>query len=246
VLDTPIDTIPHLGFSEPIASWLHFGGAILAAFATRHFARRGTTPAARLALAIFGYATVFALAMSGAYHACVPGSDLRAILRRLDHAGIWLLIAGTFTPIHVILFRGRYRWMMLTFIWAAAAVGIVLKTIFFATFPEILGLSLYLGLGWIGAVSGTMVYLRYGWRAVKPMAIGGLLYSLGGTASVIGHPVILRGYVGHHELFHMVVLAALFSHWRFMETLGELGARQLLVRGRARRAPASVPIPVAS
>lgn len=214
---------PLLGFANPVASWLHITGAACALVATPALCRMGTTAGARAALASFGIGAAFALTMSGAYHASAADSAVRAVFQRLDHAAIWVLIAATFTPVHAILFRGPARWAMLLFVWSCAAAGVVLKTVFFAGFPEWLGLVLYLALGWVGGMSAALVARSCGWRAPRLLIAGGLLYSLGGAVSLMNVPAFLPGYLGSHELFHVAVLVALFLHWRFIDLIASGG-----------------------
>jgi channel protein (hemolysin III family) len=209
---------PVLGFSEPISSWLHAGGAVVAGLSARNLYRSAATQGAGLALGIFAGAVVLALGVSGTYHAFDPDSSTRAVFQRLDHAFIWILIAASFTPVHVILFRGPWRWGALTVIWSCAAAGVTLKTVFFADVGDGLGLALYLVLGWMGTISAGKIWHQYGRRATHLLLAGGLLYSVGGAASVAEMPVVIPGYVGPHELFHLAVLAALFAHWRFMQS----------------------------
>ncbi len=207
---------PVLGFCEPISSWLHAGGAVVAGLASRSLWRSDATREASWALGLFGAAVLMLLGISGTYHAFELGSAPRAVFQRLDHAFIWILIAGTFTPVHVILFRGAWRWGMLALIWTCAITGLVLKTVFFADFGGAFGLALYLALGWMGVVSAVKIWQMYGRRATHLLLGGGLLYSVGGAVSVAEMPVVIPHYVGPHELFHVAVLAALYAHWRFM------------------------------
>jgi channel protein (hemolysin III family) len=197
---------------------------VVALLAARQLLRAAPTPAIRAAVAVFAGSATLMLTMSGIYHATELGGTARDVMQRLDHAAIWLLIAGTFTPVHVIMFRGAAQWGMLAFIWACAAVGIVLKTVFFASVPDGVGFGLYLGLGWMGIVSAVMLARAYGFRAVRPMLLGGLLYSVGAAAPLIEAPVLVPGYLGPHELFHLAVLAALVVHWRFVANLPGLRA----------------------
>jgi len=119
-------------------------------------------------LSVFALSSVLLLSLSGVYHLLAPGTAGRQVLQRLDHAAIFVLIAGSFTPVHAILFRGAWRWAMLAGIWAAAITGLVLKTVFFATLPEWLGLLMYLGLGWMGVISALALAGRY--RLVTPVS----------------------------------------------------------------------------
>jgi hemolysin III len=111
---------------------------------------------------------------------------------------------------------------VLAFVWSCAIGGVVLKTVYFDAVPEGLGLAMYLAFGWLGALSGIALARTHGRRCLVDMLLGGVAYSLGGVASVVEAPTLLPGVVGHHELFHAAVLAALFLHWRWMADLGRL------------------------
>ena len=147
------------GFSEPFSSITHLLAAGIFFVLGIVLMHRGRGHTGRIvALGIFSFSIVFLLAMSGVYHLLEPGGTARAVLQRLDHAGIFFLIAGTFTPIHALLFTRSLRWGILLFIWAVAITGITLKSIFFEDMGESLGLALYLGLGWVGALTGILLY----------------------------------------------------------------------------------------
>jgi len=130
------------GFSDPVSSLSHLAGAAVFAVLAVVLLHRARGDTGRMvALSVFAFSCVLLLSFSGVYHLLAPGTDERALLKRLDHAAIFVLIAGSFTPVHVILFRGAWRWGMLTIVWGAAVAGLVLKTVFFSTVPESLGLS---------------------------------------------------------------------------------------------------------
>ena len=186
--------------------------------------RLGRDWPAKISLAIFAFACIFLLSMSGTYHLLPRDSAGRAVLARLDHAGIFLLIAGTFTPIHVILFKGWKRWLPLTLVWTAAITGITLKSIFFSEVSEGLGLTFYLSLGWLGIASIILLCRDYGWSAIELPAVAALAYTVGALLEYCRWPVILPGVVGPHELFHAAVLVGVASFWKFIREIasGEL------------------------
>jgi channel protein (hemolysin III family) len=167
-------------------------------------------------LGIYAFSCVLLLSLSGVYHLLTPGGEGRAVLQRLDHGAIFVLIAGTFTPVHGILFRGRTRSVPLVLIWSAAATGIVLKSVFFGDFPEWLGLSLYLGLGWVGVASGIVLWCRFGPAFVRSLVWGAVAYTGGAMLEFLRWPVLFAGVVGPHELFHAAVLTGVGFHWRFV------------------------------
>jgi channel protein (hemolysin III family) len=175
-----------------------------------------------IALSIFAISSVFLLSMSGVFHLLEPQGIARDILQRLDHAGIFFLIAGTFTAVHGILFRGLWRWGMLLMIWAIAITAITLKTIYFHDLAEWLGLSLYLGMGWIGAISGVVLYRRFGYPFIKPLVYGALAYTIGAIMEFIRMPVLIPGVIGPHELFHVAVIAGLGYHFAFVLSFSKL------------------------
>lgn len=206
-----------LGFQDPVSSWLHFGGALAFLLLAPRLLYKGRGSPGRLfSLIVFVLAVELQLCMSGTYHLLPDGSAARAVLQRLDHAAIFFLIAGTFTPGHTILFRGWMRWGILGLVWTAAITSITFKTVFFRDFPEWLGLVLYLSLGWIGAVSGYVIWRRYGWRRVSPMILGGIAYTLGAVLEFLRWPTLWPGVIEPHELFHVFVLAGIGFHWRFI------------------------------
>lgn len=212
-----MDAYPIPGFSQPFSSLSHLLGAGFFAVLGFFLVRRGRGSVARMfALGIFVFCCVFLLSMSGVYHLLEAGGTGHSVLQRLDHAGIFAVIAGSFTPIHWILFRGWARWGVLALIWTLAITGITLKAIFFDSIPEWLGLSLFLGLGWIGLGSGIVLGLRYGFGLVRPLVYSGLSYSAGAVLEFLRWPVLVPGVLGPHELLHLGVLAGIGFHFRFL------------------------------
>lgn len=203
--------------AEPVSSLTHLAGAAVFAVLSVRLLRRGRGAYGRMgALSIFAFACVLLLGVSGAYHLLPAGSAARVVMQRLDHAAIFVLIAASFTPPHVILFRGAMRWGMLAGIWTAAIAGLVFKTVYFSTVPEWLSLSMYLGLGWMGVISAVALARRYGWRTVRPILWGALAYTAGAAFEFLRWPQPLPGLVGPHEIFHIAVLAGISWHWSFI------------------------------
>jgi len=158
-----------------------------------------------VSFSIYGAALVALYASSTLYHG-VPSAHLKRFFRRFDHAAIYLLIAGTYTPFVLVLLRGGLGWTMFGIVWALAAFGVAVKVAFTGRF-EVLTVALYLGMGWMGVA------------AIKPMVAalpaGGLaLLVAGGLAYTVG--VIF--YAGrcipfNHAIWHMFVVAGSVCHF---------------------------------
>lgn len=173
----------------------------------------------RIALGIFCFSAVFLLLMSAVYHLLPPNCSGRVVFQRLDHAAIFLLIAGTFTPIHGICFRGFWRWMPLVTIWTIAVTGIILKSVYFNEISDVMSTGIYLGMGWLGAVTGGLLWAREGLAFIFPLLKGSAFYSLGAILEVFQEPVIIPGVFGPHEVFHIMVLAGIAFHWKFIKEI---------------------------
>lgn len=191
---------------------------------SRRLIRMGASNFARTtSIAIFAFACVFQLLASGVYHLLMPGSQAHVVLLRIDHAAIFFLIAATITPVHAILFRGPWRWGMLTFIWTAAVCGIVLRTVFASVIPTWLGATLYLTFGWVALISIFMLWYRYGYRFVALVIYGGLAYTFGvlveAAMAINGNIQPIPGVLGGHEIFHLAVLLGMTLHWIFIRRI---------------------------
>jgi channel protein (hemolysin III family) len=211
------EIIPIPGFSHPVSSIVHLVGAGVFFALTFTLLSRARGDIGRLiTLGIFSFACVFMLSISGVYHLLSPYGVPHMVFQRIDHAAIFVAIAATFTPLEWILFPGVRRWVMIILVWVLAITGLTLKVIFFESLPEWAGLGMYLGLGWIGVISGIGVWRQYGTPLLKPLILGGLSYTAGAVLDVMRHPVIIPGVIGPHELLHFAVLAGMGFHWRFL------------------------------
>ncbi|NVJ59860.1 MAG: hemolysin III family protein [Gammaproteobacteria bacterium] len=209
--------IPIPGFSEPFSALSHLVAAgVFLLFGCRLVKYTKHMPVRVITVSIYVFSVVFLLSMSGVFHLLEPGSPERAVLQRLDHAGIFVLIAGTFTPIHAILFSGFWSWGFLLFIWAIAITGLTLKTIFFNELAEWIGLMIYIGLGWLGIISGFLTHRLHGFKVIKPLLYGAFAYTIGAVMEFIRFPIIFDGVIGPHECFHIAVIAGIAWHWQFI------------------------------
>jgi channel protein (hemolysin III family) len=162
---------------------------------------------------------VLLLAVSGVYHLLANYTSGRTVFQRLDHAGIFVLIAGSFTVVHGLLFRGWLRSGVIAFVWIVTATAIPLKTMFFAEVPEWLGLTLFLAFPWLGLGSCLLLWHRRGLRYVAPLFLGGAAYTIGAVIEFVRWPNPWPGVIHAHELFHLLVIAGVWLHWRFCATI---------------------------
>lgn len=210
------NTIPIPGFTEPVSSLSHLLGAVIFAVASVWLLRRGRGDATRmLSLVVFCLGAVFLLSMSGIYHLLSSDSSVRTFVQRLDHAGIFLLIASSFTPTHTILFRGWGRSGALVLIWTVAFLGISFKMIYFHEMPRWLGISSYVGMGWLGLFTCVVLWRRFGFDFAQPLIWGGVAYTVGAVIEAIRWPILVTGVVQWHEILHVAVLIGLSFHWAF-------------------------------
>lgn len=225
------------GFSEPLSSWTHLIGAVVVALSSPWLMREARNSAQRAVARVFLTTAVLLLSMSGVFHLLDPAGMPREVFLRLDHAAIWLLIVGSITPIVLAATPpGWRRWLGFASVWSIAITGVVLKTIYFADFPEWLSLGLYLALGWVGAVFAIKIRRDHGARLTRWLIIGGVVYSTGAALDFARVPTIVEHVFGPHELFHLTVLGGVAAHWIF--TLELLRAHR-----HAHRLPSPEPQP---
>jgi channel protein (hemolysin III family) len=205
-----------LGFYQPISSWTHLLAGLVTLCTGYILIRRGWGNSLRVAsLLVFMAGIVFVFLMSGTYHALPPGLG-REVFRRLDYAAIFTMIAGTATPIHIILFRGFWRWGMLSLLWVVAITGLLLTVILLDRIPPWLILTVFISMGW--SVLASMIHATrlYGFRNVALAFYGGIAYTLGAMMDFLEVGELIPGLVGHHEIFHVFVILGAAMHWKLI------------------------------
>lgn len=214
-------------FYEPFSSLSHLLGALVFSVLGWRLVRRGRrTPGGAgfrrtAALVVFVITTVLLLGVSGVFHMARPGARWREVFGVLDHAAIFALIAGTFTPVHVIFFRGFWRWGVLLFIWTAAATGVSLTGVFGTQIPHWLIMTIYLAMGWTGVLSMISLARRRGHKPILPLILGGGAYTLGALIDFWNGLWLVEGVLGPHELFHLCVLLGLSLHWQYVWSIAD-------------------------
>jgi channel protein (hemolysin III family) len=208
------------GFCQPVSSLSHLASAAVALVSGVFLIRLARGCRHRVsAIGVYVFCVVATLGISGVYHSLARGCSARTVLQRMDYFAIWLLIAGTFTAVHGVMFTGIWRRGVLIFIWSYVAVGISLQLIWFRVFSGVPGLVLYLGLGWVGLFSIVKLGRQLGFRVVRPMWYAGIFYSAGAILAAGVHPILVRRWVGPHEIFHGAVIVGIALHWAFIRRL---------------------------
>ena len=167
------------------------------------------------ALLIYGLSLVICFGNSALYHAVWLSGEPLSRFRRLDHVGIYLLIAGTYTPASWSLFRRSWRRGTLATVWSVA--GFCSARIWFGgVLPTWMSTSIYLAMGWGVLFCYRELARSLSHRTLLPLPLGGAFYSVGALINLSGWPVLEPGVFGSHELFHFFVIAGSACHAQFM------------------------------
>ncbi len=149
---------------------------------------------------------------SAIYHAVGGSARLMVVLRKVDHSVIYLLIAGSYTPICVYFFRGFYQWGLLAIVWTMALVGIIVK-VFILNAPRWITAGVYLIMGWISILAIGEIRQSMPLAAIRWLITGGLFYTLGAVIYISKKLDIFPGKFGFHEIWHLFVILGALSHF---------------------------------
>jgi hemolysin III len=198
---------------EPVSGWTHFGAAWAAVLGTVVLIVVGGTNSVKIiALGVYGLSLVFLFGSSAAYHSIKAGPKGIVRLRKLDHAAIYGLIAGSYTPICAIMFTGFWRFGFLAVVWSLAAAGIVIKMFVIKT-PRWITAGVYVLLGWMGVFAAGEAGRRLPAGALIGLAVGGLIYTVGAVIYITRRLDLVPGTFGFHEVWHIFVMAAALAHF---------------------------------
>ncbi|GGU73361.1 DNA-binding protein [Streptomyces litmocidini] len=202
----PLPTKPRL------RGWLHAGMFPAVVVAGLVLVALSDSPRARVACGIYVLTACLLFGISALYHRGDWGPRGEAVLRRLDHANIFLIIAGTYTPLTLLLLPDSTAKPLMWAVWGAAAAGIAFR-VFWVGAPRWLYTPCYIAMGW-AAVFFLPDFMRAGGVAVLVLVVvGGLLYSAGGVIYGIKRPNPSPRWFGFHEVFHLLTLAAFIVHY---------------------------------
>jgi hemolysin III len=173
-------------------------------------AATGTTES--IAAAVFASSVAVTFGISAVYHRVTWTPSAREIMRRLDHAAIFLLIAGTYTPYGLLVLDGAWRYSVLAVVWGGAALAVFQRLVWRSApkwFPAVLAVAL----GWVGVVAFPVLLDATGWAGAALLLSGGALYTLGAVVYALRRPDPVPRVFGYHELFHVLTIAAAGSQY---------------------------------
>ncbi len=173
---------------------------------------------ATAACAIYAAAVCGLFGTSALYHRISWTPRGRRRMRRVDHSMIFVLIAGTYTPVAVLALRGTTQAAIIALAWGGALAGVVLKLVWVDA-PKWLGAAIYVTLGWVSVICLGQLAAATGLLAVVGFTAGGVLYTTGAVIYALGKPNPWPGTFGYHEVFHALVIAAAALHYAVIALL---------------------------
>ncbi len=209
-----------LKVKDPGSALTHFIAMILAlAASVPLIAKAARTPGSThvLALTVFITSMILLYAASTVYHTLDISPKVNQILRKVDHMMIFILIAGTYTPVCAIVLGDRTGWLLLAAVWGIACIGMVMNALWISC-PKWLSSLIYIALGWLcvlafGKITSALPESAFIW-----LLTGGIIYTIGGVIYALKLPVFNARcrWFGSHEVFHLFVMAGSFCHYIVM------------------------------
>ena len=170
------------------------------------------TDRAAFAATVYGLSLIALFGVSALFHRVTWSAGTRRWMGRLDHAMINLFIAGTFTPLGLLVLSGTLATVSLALVWGGALAGILLHVLWIDA-PKALSAVVYVVLGSSGAAALPQLVVHVGWGPTSLLALGGLLYWAGAAVYALRRPDPAPGVFGYHEVFHALVIAAAVTHY---------------------------------
>lgn len=177
----------------------------------------GQSPWAIVSFALYGASMIGLYTASTLYHCLRTGVSGRIALRKYDHASIYVLIAGTYTPICLVALRqmGGWGWALFGAIWGLAIAGIII-TLFRVNLPRWVTSGVYLFMGWLAVIALYPLWRVIGGGGLAWLLVGGVLYTVGGVLYAVKWPGRNNPRFGCHEIFHVFILAGSICHYLLM------------------------------
>lgn len=205
---------------DPGSAITHFIGMLMAVFAAVPLLIKAAHEPGRIyviSLAIYAASLILLYAASTTYHTFDLSEKQNTILKKIDHMMIFILIAGSYTPICLLVLKGRLGTVLLSLVWGIALVGILIKA-FWVFCPKWVSSILYIGMGWTCVLAFTQILNSMSPAAFGWLLAGGIIYTIGGVIYALKLPVFNSRHknFGSHEIFHLFVMGGSACHFVVM------------------------------
>lgn len=200
---------------EPVSGYTHAAGALLSVVGLIFLLHKAIVYGDALhilAFSIFGVSMILLYTSSSLYHLLSVSDRVRLWLRKLDHSMIYVLIAGTYTPVCLLVLDGGWSWGMFIAIWGLTILGIILKLTWFNA-PRWISTIFYLSLGWLAIIIFPQLIELTSIGFLSWIGIGGAAYTIGAVIYGFKKPDPIPEVFGFHEIWHLFVMAGTFSHF---------------------------------
>ncbi len=201
---------------EPINGFTHLAGAVLSFIGLLALVIKTTlnspSTISLTAVIIFGLSMILLYAASATYHLVVSSDKVISFLRRLDHAMIFVLIAGSYTPFCLIALNGTTGWILFGIIFMAAVAGVCFKLIWFNC-PRWISTIIYVAMGWISIFLIVPLYKALSLQGIALLIGGGVFYTIGALIYATKPEFLKSKHLGFHEIFHVFIMLGTLTHF---------------------------------
>lgn len=201
---------------EPINGFTHLAGAVLSFIGLLALVIKTTlnqpSALALTAVIVFGVSLILLYSASATYHLVVSNDKVISYLRRLDHAMIFVLIAGSYTPFCLIALNGPTGWVLFGIIFAAAVAGVSFKLIWFNC-PRWISTVIYVAMGWVSIFLIVPLYKSLSLQGVSLLVLGGIFYTIGALIYATKPSFLKFKSLGFHEIFHIFIMLGSLTHF---------------------------------
>ena len=206
-----------LTIREPGSAITHFIACLMAAIAASPLIAKANGGITTVSLAIFAASMILLYGASTLYHSVNVTGKVLQVFRKIDHMMIFVLIAGSYTPVCLVILDSSKGYSLLVLVWAVAVVGMLVNALWI-TCPKWFSSIIYIAMGWLcllvfSTLWSTLSHEAFGW-----LLAGGIIYTIGGIIYALKLPVFnsLHKYFGSHEIFHLFVMGGSVCHFIFM------------------------------
>ena len=205
---------------DPGSAITHFIGMLMAIFAAIPLLLKAAREPSKIyiiAIAVYAASLILLYAASTTYHTFDKSRKVNTILKKIDHMMIFILIAGTYTPVCLIVLGNRSGYRMLSLVWGIAIVGIIINALWINC-PKWFSSVIYIAMGWVCVMAIRQIVAALTPAAFAWLLAGGIIYTIGGVIYALKLPIFNSKHknFGSHEIFHLFVMGGSFCHYMMM------------------------------